>query len=198
MPCSTFKNELTVGSIKLLVEEWFASVPEFIALPPSYKPVISANTATVEPTSAGATTVEVADVTGIDVGDIMIIGAGDGSDTAESAVVAAVSTLPAGDGDSAGRARRAAGVVTLKEALEHSHPAGITLLFVENPVPEAAAAAAAAGAEELETAAQATDAPEAAETEVTKNSGHMNKLALAAIPFFLVAFYCYVGAVFGK
>ena len=83
------------------------------------KRVVTATTATSKRLTADATTVEVEDVTGINNGDLMVIGDGD---TEEVAVVVDVTLLA---GNNARKVQHPAGIVTLQKGLAHSHPASV-------------------------------------------------------------------------
>lgn len=83
--------------------------------------VVILETATTMAQPRGATTLKVADVSNIYVGDTMVIGAGDNQ---ESGTVVAV-TLE----QSRSRREAVAGTVTLEEGLMNSHPAGTVVIF---------------------------------------------------------------------
>ena len=122
--------------------------------------VVTAVTNTVRPVLAGAQSIELEDVSGITEGDQMEIGNGG---TAETATVASVTLTIAR------RVRRAAGTVGFEEALQFSHAAGATVTF---------STVVTTADQHVTTAAVRRAVP----------GYHMNKLALAAIPAFLVAF----------
>ena len=88
-------------------------------------------TATVGAVSAGATSVSVADISGIVVGNTMEIGAAGAVDKESTTVVSVVVGIPSDAGRERHRSRRAVvGTVTIAGGLQNSHADGSAVMFV--------------------------------------------------------------------